>query len=42
MKILSKKITPSYENGLRVESNRFKHEFNMEEELEDKKCCTIL
>ena len=42
MKIISNKMTPCYENGLRVVSNTTKHNFTIDEEQEDKKCCTIL
>ena len=42
MKLLCKKLSPCYENGLRFESNMEKHDFTIEEENDDKKCCNIL
>ena len=42
MKLLCKKLTPCYENGLRFESVSEKHDFTIEEEDYEKKCCNIL
>ena len=42
MKLLRKKLIPCYENGLRIESFIEKHNFLIEEDEEDKRCCNIL